>query len=76
MVRLTIACKVLLRKALLRSIILEIIKIKFITNPNRNRKKAKLTLDFLRMKTEEYDALRKEIKVLEREVKNIDDELS
>lgn len=36
--------------------------------------KARLTLDFIRIKTQEYDALRQEIENLRQEVRNIDKE--
>ena len=34
--------------------------------------KAKLTLDFIRIKTQEYDTLKQEIESLKQEAKNID----
>ena len=37
--------------------------------------KAKLTLDFIRIKTQEYDTLKQEIKNLKREAKNMDRDL-
>ena len=35
-------------------------------------KKAKLTLDFIRIKTQEYDRLKQEIEDLKQEAKNMD----
>ena len=37
--------------------------------------KAKLTLDFIRIKTQEYDALKQEIESLKQEAKNMNMEL-
>ena len=37
--------------------------------------KAKLTMDFIRIKTQEYDALKQEIESLKKEAKDIDQEL-
>ena len=45
----------------------------YLLTPRGIEKKAKLTLDFLRIKTQEYDALRQEIEGLEKEAKSIDD---
>ena len=40
--------------------------------PKGIEEKAKLTLDFIRIKTQEYDTLKQEIKSLKKEVKNMD----
>ncbi len=37
--------------------------------------KAKLTLDFIRIKTQEYDILKQEIEILKQEAKNMDRDL-
>lgn len=50
------------------------IQYSYLLTPTGIEKKAKLTLDFLRIKTQEYDALRQEIEDLEREAKSIDED--
>jgi len=44
----------------------------YLLTPKGIEEKAKLTLDFIRIKTQEYDALKQEIKNLKREAKNMD----
>ena len=39
------------------------------------KERARLTLDFIRIKTQEYDTLKQEIKNLKREAKNMDRDL-
>ena len=42
--------------------------------PKGIEEKAKLTLDFIRIKTQEYDTLKQEIESLKQEAKDIDEE--
>ena len=48
------------------------IQYSYLLTPKGVEEKAKLTLDFIRIKTQEYDALRQEIEGLEKEAKSID----
>ena len=48
------------------------IQYSYLLTPKGIEEKAKLTLDFIRIKTQEYDALRQEIEGLEKEAKSID----
>ena len=40
--------------------------------PKEMKEKARLTLDFIRIKTQEYDTLKQEIESLKQEAKNMD----
>jgi len=44
----------------------------YLLTPKGIEEKAKLTLDFIRIKTQEYDTLKQEIESLKKEVKSID----
>ena len=46
----------------------------YLLTPNGVEEKAKLTLDFIRIKTQEYDAPKQEIESLKQEVKSIGEE--
>ena len=46
----------------------------YLLTPKGIEEKTKLTMEFLKMKTEEYDNLRREIENLKQEVKSIDRE--
>ena len=48
------------------------IQYSYLLTPKGIEEKAKLTLDFIRIKTQEYDTLKQEIESLKREVKNMD----
>ncbi len=48
------------------------IQYSYLLTPNGVEEKAKLTLDFIRIKTQEYDALKHEIASLKQEAKSID----
>ena len=48
------------------------IQYSYLLTPKGIEEKAKLTLDFIRIKTQEYDTLKQEIKNLKREAKNMD----
>ena len=50
------------------------IQYSYLLTPKGIEEKAKLTLDFIRMKTQEYDTLRQEIESLKQEAKDIDEE--
>ena len=50
------------------------IQYSYLLTPKGIEEKAKLTLDFIRIKTQEYDTLRQEIESLRQDVKNIDEE--
>ena len=45
----------------------------YLLTPKGIEEKARLALDFLRIKTQEYEALRQEIESLEQEAKSIDE---
>ena len=51
------------------------IQYSYLLTPKGVEEKAKLTLDFIRIKTQEYDALKQEIESLRQEAKDIDEEL-
>ena len=51
------------------------IQYSYLLTPKGIEGKAKLTLDFIRIKTQEYDTLKQEIKNLKREAKNMDRDL-
>ena len=51
------------------------IQYSYLLTPNGVEEKAKLTLDFIRVKTQEYDTLKQEIESLKQEAKNIDGKL-
>ena len=51
------------------------IQYSYLLTPNGVEEKAKLTLDFIRIKTQEYDALKQEIESLKKEAKSIDEGL-
>ena len=51
------------------------IQYSYLLTPKGIEEKAKLTLDFIRIKTQEYNTLKQEIKNLEREAKNMDRDL-
>ena len=44
----------------------------YLLTPKGIEEKAKLTLDFIRIKTQEYDTLKQEIESLKNEAKNMD----
>jgi EPS-associated MarR family transcriptional regulator len=48
------------------------IQYSYLATPKGIEEKAKLTLDFIRIKTQEYNALKQEIASLKQEVKSID----
>ena len=48
------------------------IQYSYLLTPKGIEEKAKLTLDFIRIKTQEYDTLKQEIESLKQEAKNID----
>ena len=48
------------------------IQYSYLLTPKGIEEKAKLTLGFIRIKTQEYDTLKQEIKDLKREAKNMD----
>jgi EPS-associated MarR family transcriptional regulator len=50
------------------------IQYSYLLTPKGIEEKSKLTLDFIRIKTQEYDALRQEIESLKQEAKDIDEE--
>ena len=51
------------------------IQYSYLLTPKGVEEKAKLTLDFIRIKTQEYDTLKQEIESLKQEVKNRDSPL-
>ena len=51
------------------------IQYSYLLTPKGIEEKAKLTLDFIRIKTQEYDTLKQEIESLKQEVKNRDRDL-
>ena len=51
------------------------IQYSYLLTPKGIKEKAKLTLDFIRIKTQEYDTLKQEIESLKREAKNMDRDL-
>ena len=48
------------------------IQYSYLLTPKGIEEKAKLTLDFIRIKTQEYDTLKQEIEGLKQEAKNMD----
>jgi len=50
------------------------IQYSYLLTPKGVEEKAKLTLDFIRIKTQEYDALKQEIESLRQEAKDIDED--
>jgi EPS-associated MarR family transcriptional regulator len=50
------------------------IQYSYLLTPKGIEEKAKLTLDFIRIKTQEYDTLKQEIASLKQEAKDIDEE--
>ena len=48
------------------------IQYSYLLTPKGIEEKAKLTLDFIRIKTQEYDTLKQEIESLKQEAKNMD----
>ena len=48
------------------------IQYSYLLTPKGVEEKAKLTLDFIRIKTQEYDTLKQEIEILKQEAKNMD----
>ena len=50
------------------------IQYSYLLTPKGVKEKAKLTLDFIRIKTQEYDTLKQEIESLKQEAKNMDAE--
>ena len=48
------------------------IQYSYLLTPKGIEEKAKLTLDFIRIKTQEYDTLKQEIESLKQEAKNVD----
>ena len=50
------------------------IQYSYLLTPKGIEEKAKLTLEFIKIKTQEYDALKQEIESLRQEAKNIFDE--
>jgi EPS-associated MarR family transcriptional regulator len=51
------------------------IQYSYLLTPKGIEEKAKLTLDFIRIKTQEYDRLKQEIEDLKQEAKNMDRDL-
>ena len=51
------------------------IQYSYLLTPKGIKEKAKLTLDFIRIKTQEYNTLKQEIESLKREAKNMDRDL-
>ena len=51
------------------------IQYSYLLTPKGIEEKVKLTLDFIRIKTQEYDTLKQEIEILKQEAKNIDRDL-
>ena len=51
------------------------IQCSYLLTPRGIEEKAKLTLDFIRIKTQEYDTLKQEIESLKQEAKNMDRDL-
>ncbi len=51
------------------------IQYSYLLTPKGIDEKAKLTLDFIRIKTQEYDTLKQEIDSLKQEAKNMDNDL-
>ncbi len=51
------------------------IQYSYLLTPKGIEEKAKLTLDFIRIKTQEYDRLKQEIEDLKQEAKNMDKNL-
>ena len=51
------------------------IQYSYLLTPKGIEEKAKLTLDFIRIKTQEYDTLKQEIEILKQEVKDMDRDL-
>ena len=51
------------------------IQYSYLLTPKGIEEKAKLTLDFIRIKTQEYDTLKQEIESLKQEAKNMDRDL-
>ena len=51
------------------------IQYSYLLTPKGIEEKAKLTLNFIRIKTQEYDTLKQEIESLKQEAKNIDRDL-
>ena len=49
------------------------IQYSYLLTPKGIEEKAKLTLDFIRIKTQEYDALKQEIESLKQEAKSIEE---
>ena len=48
------------------------IQYSYLLTPKGIEEKAKLTLDFIRIKTQEYDILKQEVESLKQEIKNMD----
>ena len=51
------------------------IQYSYLLTPKGIEEKSKLTLDFIRIKTQEYDTLKQEIEILKQEAKNMDRDL-
>ena len=51
------------------------IQYSYLLTPKGLEEKTKLTLDFIRIKTQEYDVLKQEIESLKQETKNMDRDL-
>jgi EPS-associated MarR family transcriptional regulator len=51
------------------------IQYSYVLTPKGAKEKAKLTLDFIRIKTQEYDTLKQEVVSLKQEAKNMDRDL-
>jgi EPS-associated MarR family transcriptional regulator len=51
------------------------IQYSYLLTPNGVEEKAKLTLDFIRIKTQEYDTLKQEIESLKQEAKSMSEDL-
>ena len=51
------------------------IQYSYLLTPKGIEEKTKLTLDFIRIKTQEYDTLKQEIESLKQEAKNMDRDL-
>ena len=51
------------------------IQYSYLLTPKGIEEKAKLTLDFIRIKTQEYDTLKQEVESLKQEVKSIEEKV-
>jgi EPS-associated MarR family transcriptional regulator len=52
------------------------IQYSYLLTPKGIEEKTKLTFDFIRIKTQEYDTLKQEVEILKQEAKDVDRDLS